>query len=289
MAFTTASAAFLTILTVILTRADAGDYVLYNGEVLMPGQNLTNGAHHLAMQTNCDLVLHHSGKPVWSSNTTIGGSVAGADCYATLKQNGEFVVRRDVHYILWTSVKKTKKGKYALVLDAAGHLGIYGQRRWTSNNPKESTSPPATRPGQVMSTSEYILHSNRRLMLGRKLKYGEFELGLSRSCNLEINSTKSGKTLWQTNTKSASTCFVELESNGELMVKHGSQKLWSSNRKGSNGKYVATLRFDGRFAVYGPMLWSTGKDSGEWAAVNNFHPPPAVDWFKEKIITWGMD
>ncbi|KAK8947853.1 Curculin-1 [Platanthera guangdongensis] len=286
MAFTTA---FFTLLTALLASAAAGDYVLYNGEVLMPGQNLTNGAHHLAMQTNCDLVLHHSGKPVWNSNTSIIASVTSTDCYATLKQNGEFVVRRDVHYILWTSAKKTKKGKFALVLDTAGHLGIYGQRRWTSNNPKESTSPPATLPGQVLPTSEYILHSGRRLMLGRKLKYGEFEFGLSRSCNLEINSTKSGKTLWQTNTKSASTCIVELESNGELMVRHGSQKLWSSNRKGSSGRYVAALRFDGRFAVYGPMLWSIGRDGSEWIAVNNFQPSPSVDWFKEKIIKWGMD
>lgn len=284
----TTSTAFITLLAALLAHA-AGDHVLYNGEVLMPGQNLTHGSHHLAMQRNCDLVLHHSGKPVWASNSTADDSVGGNDCYAALKQNGEFVVRRDVHYILWTSGKKAKKGKYALVLDAAGHLGVYGPRRWTSNNPKESASPPSVHPGHVVSTSEYVLQSGRRLTPGRNLNYGEYELGLSR-CNLEINNTKSGRTLWQTNTKAA-TCFVELASNGELMVKHGSQKLWSSNRKGGNGRYVAVLRFDGRFAVYGPLLWSSGKIDGDssLADLSPPPPPPPVDFIKEKIIMWGMD
>ncbi|KAH0454750.1 hypothetical protein IEQ34_016674 [Dendrobium chrysotoxum] len=272
---------FLALMTFLLNLA-TGDYVLYNGEVLMPGQNLTNGPHHLSMQPNCDLVLHHSGKLVWTTNSTFNSSSNGnGSCYAALKQNGELVVRRDVHYILWTSAKKAKKGKYALVLDSTGRLGIYGSRRWVSNNPKEH-GPGATRPGSTIDT-EYVLHSGKRLLMGKTLKYREYELGLSKYCNLVINSTRSGKTLWQTNTKAA-TCFLELENNGELMVKHGSQRIWSSNRKGDKGRYIAVLRFDGRFAVYGPILWFNAKFDD---STKNDYPP--IDMIKEEIITWEMD
>ncbi|PKA52480.1 Mannose-specific lectin 1 [Apostasia shenzhenica] len=239
----------------------------------MAGQNLTNGLNHLAMQSNCDLVLYHGGKPAWNTNTnTTANATAGSgSCYAVLKQNGELVVRRNVHYILWTSAKKAKKGKYALVLDGAGRIGIYGQRRWVSNNQKEEVHE-LSRP--VVST-EYVLQSGGhwRLSPGKKLKYREYELGLSR-CNLEINSTRTGRTLWQTNTKAAS-CFVELESNGELMVKRGSQRLWSSGRKGERGKYVAVLRFDGRLAVYGSLLWS----NAQWDDYSSI---------KEEMMTWAM-
>ncbi|KAG0460590.1 hypothetical protein HPP92_020887 [Vanilla planifolia] len=189
-------------------------------------------------------------------------------CYAVLKQNGELVVRRDVHYLLWTSAKKAKKGKYVLVLDPAGHIGIYGTRRWISNNQREmeqgqeTTAPASGRPSPSSeSTWDYVLYSSSghgRLTTGTKLKYGEYELGFSRHCNLAINNTRTGRTLWQTNTNAA-TCFLELDSNGELTVKHGSQRLWSNNKKGDRGRYVAVLGFDGRFAIYGPLLWSNAK------------------------------
>ncbi|XP_026662771.1 mannose-specific lectin CEA-like [Phoenix dactylifera] len=109
------------------------DYVLFTGEVLMAGQNLTNGQYRLAMQFNCDLIFYEGENPIWGANT-VG---QGDDCYLALKHNGELVVRRSVHYTLWSSSSKSKKRKYALVLDGNGKLGIYGQRRWTSGNRKE--------------------------------------------------------------------------------------------------------------------------------------------------------
>ncbi|KAG0460582.1 hypothetical protein HPP92_020879 [Vanilla planifolia] len=263
---------------VFIVSSASSDYVLYNGEVLMAGQNLTNGSHQLTMQANCDLVLYHSGhydKPMWKSNSSMSrgdgdsnNNQRNRSCYAVLKQNGELVVRRDVHYLLWTSAKKAKKGKYVLVLDPAGHIGIYGTRRWISNNQREmeqgqeTTATASGRPSPSSeSTWDYVLYSSSghgRLTTGTKLKYGEYELGFSRHCNLAINNTRMGRTLWQTNTNAA-TCFLELDSNGELTVKHGSQRLWSNNKKGDRGRYVAVLGFDGRFAIYGPLLWSNAK------------------------------
>ncbi|KAG0448113.1 hypothetical protein HPP92_027994 [Vanilla planifolia] len=271
----------ITMISLVCIVADTGsDYVLYNGEVLMAGQNLTNGSHQLAMQANCDLVLYHSAhydKPVWKSNLHIARDGEGNNyqrnrsCYAVLKQNGELVVRRDVHYLLWTSAKKAKKGKYVLLLDPAGHIGIYGTRRWISNNHRETeqgqetTALSSERHNPALgSTWDYVLYSSSshgRLTAGTKLKYGEYELGFNRHCNLAINNTVTGKTLWQTNT-SADTCFLELDSNGELTVKHASQRVWSNNKRGDRGRYVAVLGFDGRFAVYGPLLWSNVKFDG---------------------------
>ncbi|XP_020590200.1 mannose-specific lectin-like [Phalaenopsis equestris] len=271
---------FLTPIILLLLPRASSDYVLYNGEVLMPGQNLTNGPHQLSMQPNCDLVLQRSGKLVWTTNSTFNSTNDGdRSCYAALKQNGELVVRRDVHYILWTSAKKAKKGKYVLILDSTGQLGIYGSRRWISSNPKERG--PASRPNSAVQT-DYVLHSGKKLLMGKKLKYREYELGLSK-CNLVINSTRSGRTLWQTNTK-AETCFLELENNGELMVKHGSQRIWSSNRKGDKGKYVAVLGFDGRFAVYGPALWFNAKIDDSTG--DEYSP---IDMIQEEMMMWGMD
>ena len=66
-----ASAFFtLAVLAALAAYCDA-DYILYNlynGEVLMAGQNLTNGPHQLAMHTNWDLGLYNNGKPTWRAN-----------------------------------------------------------------------------------------------------------------------------------------------------------------------------------------------------------------------------
>ncbi|XP_008811517.2 mannose-specific lectin 2-like [Phoenix dactylifera] len=221
------------------------DHVLYTGEVLMAGQNLTNGQYRLAMQSNCDLVLYEGETPTWTASTAGKGN----DCYLGLKHNGELVVRRNVHYTLWSSSNKSKKGKYALVLDGHGKLGIYGQRRWASSNQKET----GVLDRSVVST-EYVLYSGERLAPPKKLKYKHYELGFKK-CNLVISDSRTGKVLWQTSTE-ANSCYAQLEADGELTVKHRNNRLWSSNKKSENGPYVAVLRFDGRLNVYGPLIWS---------------------------------
>ncbi|XP_010931235.1 mannose-specific lectin 2 [Elaeis guineensis] len=229
----------------LLSPYATADYVLFTGEVLMAGQNLTNGQYRLAMQANCDLILYEGEIPIWGANT-VG---RGDDCYLGLKQNGELVVRRGVHYTLWSSSIKSKKGKYALVLDGNGRLGIYGQRRWTSSNQKEV----GLLDGSTVTT-EYVLFSGDRLMPPRKLKYKNYELEFMR-CNLVIKDDQSERILWQTSTD-ARSCYARLETDGELTVKHKGQLLWGSNRKGSNGPYIAVLRFDGRLDVFGPLRWT---------------------------------
>ncbi|KAJ0984045.1 hypothetical protein J5N97_002401 [Dioscorea zingiberensis] len=225
------------------------DYVLYSGEVITSGQNLTNGDFQLSLRPNCDLIITNAGKPIWRANT----SGHGSDCYLGFKHNGELVVRHGVHYTLWSSGSKSKKGKYALLLDNNGKLSIFGQRRWTSNNQKDLGENTK----RTVITTEYVLHSGHRLNPGKQLSYQNLLFGLSH-CNLVINETSSGRILWQTNTK-ANGCYVQLENNGELTVKHLKQKLWSSNKRSDNGAYIGVLRYDGRFAVYGPLLWNNDK------------------------------
>ncbi|XP_039132270.1 mannose-specific lectin CEA-like [Dioscorea cayenensis subsp. rotundata] len=225
------------------------DYVLYSGEVLTPGQNLTNGDFQLSLQPNCELIITDAVKTIWRANT----SGQGSDCYLGFKHNGELVVRHGVHYILWSSGVKSKKGKYALLLDSNGKLNIFGQRRWISNNQKVLGENNM----RTVITTEYVLHSGHRLNPGKHLSYQNLTFGLSH-CNLVINDTDSGRILWQTNTK-ARGCYVQLDANGELTVKHSKQRLWSSNKRGDNGAYIGVLRYDGRFGVYGPLLWDSDK------------------------------
>ncbi|XP_072996673.1 mannose-specific lectin 2-like [Typha latifolia] len=231
---------------VILLPHTSADYVLFNGEVLMAGQNLTNGRYRLSMQSNCDLVLYDGDEPAWRTNT----ADKGKDCYLGLKQNGELVVRRNVHYTLWSSSNKSKKGKYALVLNDHGKLGVYGQKRWSSNNQKEV----GVMTRSVVGTS-YVLYSGDRLSPPKKLRYKNYELSFTKSCNMIIKEERSGKVLWQTSTQ-GNGCYLQLEEDGELAVKRSNQRLWSSNKKFENGNYIAVLRFDGRLNVYGPLVWS---------------------------------
>ncbi|XP_020102021.1 mannose-specific lectin 3-like [Ananas comosus] len=259
--------ALLTLSTIflLLPPYTTADYVLYNGEVLMAGQNLTNGYYRLTMQPNCDLVLYDNyDTPIWQTNTAGGGQ----NCYVTLKPNGEMVVRRDVHYTLWSSASKSKKGKYALVLNSNGRLGIYGQRRWSSNNQKDA---------KVLSRSEvkteYVLFSGQRLSPPRKLKYRNYSLGFSK-CNLVIRDERSEKALWQTNTD-GNDCYLQLENDGELSVKRSGERVWSSNKRGESGEYIAVLRFDGRLHVYGPQVWSN--ESREDSELLTASPVVGVD------------
>lgn len=263
----------LSILAVLATYGHA-DCVLYNGEVLMAGQNLTNGPYRLAMQPNCDLVVYRHGKPTWKAN--INGK--GKNCYLGLKQTGELVVRRDIHYTLWSSTTRSKKGKYALVLDGNGRLNIYGNKRWTSNNQKEAARPQLS---MVPVETEYVMYSGHRLAVGSKLVYRDYELAFNR-CNLVINNTRTGRILWQTNTKS-NGCYLQLEYNGELALKHASQKIWSSSRKWDNGMYAAMLRFDGRLAIYGPLLWSSNKTH---QVSSGYHVPNQVQMELSSLL-WG--
>ncbi|PKA48587.1 Mannose-specific lectin 3 [Apostasia shenzhenica] len=227
------------------------DHVLYTDEILIAGQNLSNGPHRLSLHQNCRLVLSTAGDPTWSTNT----SYNGGNCYLVLTQKGELVVRRNTHYTLWSSAAKSRKGKYALVLDDRGRLAVYGQRRWSTSNPKALAGPDD--PAEILPAAECVLHSGHRLTPGEKLRYRQYELAFSR-CNAVINDTRTGRWLWQTGTKAAAPakCHLQLENSGELSLSNGWQRIWSSNKRTDSGRHVAILRFDGRLAVYGPLVWA---------------------------------
>ncbi|KAG0465207.1 hypothetical protein HPP92_019371 [Vanilla planifolia] len=233
----------------------SADHVLYTDEVLLPSQNLTNGPHVLSIQPHCRLVLSTAGATIWATNATSNSG----DCYLAVTQKGELVLRRAFHYAVWSSgAKATKKGKYALVLDAEGRIAVYGHRRWSTSNPKSLGSPDEK--AEEAASAEYVIHSGHKMAAGEKLRYREYELAFSK-CNLVINDTRTGRWLWQTNTKEPkppppAKCFVELESSGELSVKSGNHRLWSSNKRTDSGRHIAVLRFDGRLAVYGPLVWA---------------------------------
>ncbi|KAG0462022.1 hypothetical protein HPP92_020498 [Vanilla planifolia] len=143
------------------------------------------------MQANCDLVLFHSGhydKPMWKSNSSMSrgdgdgnNNQRNRSCYAVLKQNGELVVRRDVHYLLWTSAKKAKKESTSRPRPRRPHWHLWHtpldqqQPEGNGARPRNNSTGVGKAHPSSESTWDYVLYSSSghgRLTTGTKLKYG---------------------------------------------------------------------------------------------------------------------
>ncbi|KAJ0973166.1 hypothetical protein J5N97_021125 [Dioscorea zingiberensis] len=241
----------------------ATEFVLYSNPAtaLVPGQNFSYdmnphgipyGPASLVMQKDCNLVNHHKGKLIWTSNTT---GEAGY-CYLTVNNYGSAIIKGNYHYTVWSSPASTANvsGDHVFILQWNGGLGVYGPSIWSSTNKGELGSSAIS-----ADTTDYVVYSYSVLPAGRIAKYKEFELDLEDSCNLILRRTDTGKVLWQTNKFSDSCdCFVTLDGNGELFVKHRRREiLWRSGTSSTGGLYVLVLRYDARLVIYGSQVWTT--------------------------------
>ncbi|KAJ0987831.1 hypothetical protein J5N97_006187 [Dioscorea zingiberensis] len=241
----------------------ATDFVLYSNPAtaLLPGQNfsydmtphgLPYGPASLVMQQDCNLVSYYKGERAWASNTT---GVAEY-CYLTVNNYGIAVIKGNYHYPVWSSPASTTNvsGDYVFILQWNGGLAIYGPSLWSSTNKGEIGNSAIS-----ADTTEYVFYSYSVLPIGLIAKYKDFQLVLEDSCNLILRRTDTGKVLWQTNKFSDShDCFVTLDGNGELFVKHRRREiLWRSKTSSTPGLYVLVLRYDARLVIYGAQVWTT--------------------------------
>lgn len=106
----------------------AADNVLYPGGSLLAGQYLSQGNYSLIMQTDCNLVLYLSGRPVWASQTY----GRGYECRAILKRDGNLVVYTGTGMPVWVSGTGRYPGNYVLILQPNGDVVIYGSSIWAT-------------------------------------------------------------------------------------------------------------------------------------------------------------
>ncbi|XP_039145765.1 mannose-specific lectin CEA-like [Dioscorea cayenensis subsp. rotundata] len=249
-------------LGILAPACKATEFVLYSNPatVLVPGQNfsydmtpigLPYGPADLVMRKDCNLVSHYKGEFAWASNT----SGAADYCYLAVSNYGAAVIKGNYHYPVWTSpITSNISGDYVLILQWNGGLATYGPSIWSSTNKAEFGSIEIKN-----ETKDYVVYSYSVLPIGPIATYKDFHLVLEDSCNLVLRRTDSGKVLWQTNKYSDShDCFVTLDGNGELFVKHRRREiLWRSNSRSTPGLYVFVLRYDARLVIYGSQIWTT--------------------------------
>jgi hypothetical protein len=118
--------------TAFTTNGQAPRNVLYPGERLNPGEQLTspNGRYVLVMQGDGNLVEYDAGTPVWASNTA---GHPGSDFEA--QSDGNFVVYAPGHVPIWASNTSGRTGNVLTVQDdrnvviyAPGNIAV-----WASN------------------------------------------------------------------------------------------------------------------------------------------------------------
>jgi GH25 family lysozyme M1 (1,4-beta-N-acetylmuramidase) len=102
-----------------------------SGQALQQGESLgsCDGTHMLVMQTDGNLVLYHSGKALWESNTS------GTTAYtAEMQSDGNFVLYDAEHAPLWSSGTQGNGGAH-LAMQDDGNLVVYasgGRALWAS-------------------------------------------------------------------------------------------------------------------------------------------------------------
>nr|ADK55603.1 mannose-binding lectin [Wolffia arrhiza]ADY38659.1 putative mannose-binding lectin [Wolffia arrhiza] len=115
------------LLIVLLSSSCAARNVLFSGERLFAGDSLVLGNYVLTMQGDCNLVFY-APAAIWSSGTFN----RGYNCYATLLNNGYFVVYDGAGTPLWWAGRNTGTGYYILILLENRNIVLYGPARWVS-------------------------------------------------------------------------------------------------------------------------------------------------------------
>ncbi|KAG9442161.1 hypothetical protein H6P81_018015 [Aristolochia fimbriata] len=112
--------------------------LLFSGEHLGPGQYLAYGeTYGLLMKEDCNLVLFEYKVAIWSTRT--GGQ--GRNCYATVQEDGNFVVYTPEGRGLWAANNVAKpRGRHVLVLQKDRNLVVYGPVSWSSGTQSHTSS-----------------------------------------------------------------------------------------------------------------------------------------------------
>jgi DNA-binding beta-propeller fold protein YncE len=180
--------------------------------------------------------------------------------------------------------------KYGLVMQTDGNLVLYNQAKqwlWSSQTSSKGAEAAFQTDGNlvVYSTAKKALWAS-----GTKATASAV-LEMGNTGDLVIKSSASGAELWssQINLSALTTnevlapghvlyspshaYIVAMQTDGNLVVYHGKQWLWSAETGGHPGAYAA-YQGDGNLVVYSPSnkpLWASGTSAGagSFAAIQN--------------------
>jgi hypothetical protein len=212
------------------------------GHVLTSGDTVASpsGVATLAMETNGDLVEYVAGRIFWSTGTE-GHSGASA----SLRADGDLVVRSTNKTVLWSSRTGGRTGTFALVLQDNGELLIDGQTGaafWTRQ-------PDASK-----------LVANGTLVAGQQLvsKNGFYTLHMQLDGNLVEYAAD--RAIWSTRTEGHAGDHLALQPKGDLVLlpASGTTPLWAPHTGSGTGPFSLVMGNDGALEVVGSTgaLWS---------------------------------
>nr|AAG33030.1 PR-S/curculin fusion protein [synthetic construct] len=110
----------------------------------------------------------------------------------------------------------------------------------------------------AVTHADNVLLSGQTLHADHSLQAGAYTLTIQNNCNLV--KYQNGRQIWASNTdRRGSGCRLTLLSDGNLVIyDHNNNDVNGSACCGDAGKYALVLQKDGRFVIYGPVLWSLG-------------------------------
>lgn len=112
----------------LLSPSCMANNILYSGDTLNPGQQLTWRDYTLTMQMDCNLVLYDSGRAIWASGTNGKGS----NCILSMQWDGNLVVYGDGNNPLWASNTVGNQATYVCILQRDRNVVVYGSAIWAT-------------------------------------------------------------------------------------------------------------------------------------------------------------
>jgi hypothetical protein len=235
-----------------VTLNDYNDNIA-SGQALNAGQSIIsrNVMNMLILQTDGNLVLYGSGRPLWWTGT--GGSGATK---LVMQADGNLVLYRANGTPVWWN-GAGGRGASTAVLQDDGNFVTYinssGAPSWftgTGGHPSPIYfGSDRLESGQTLTAGQYI-----------KAQDGRSAITLESNGNLALYAG-GFRVLWTSGTFGSGSSKLAMQSDGNLVLyrANGSPAWWSGT--GGNNNSKAILQTDGNFVIYnnsGMPIWFTG-------------------------------
>ncbi|XP_039117180.1 mannose-specific lectin 2-like [Dioscorea cayenensis subsp. rotundata] len=249
-------------------------------QFLFGGQSLTDGDLTLSLSKDCGLILYKTGSPVLNFNT----STTTSYCALFVSDKGQLILIPDNERTPTQTIgKETSTGRYALLF-IDGKLGIFGPAIW-NNGVQPPTLFNIDKPTLGLNheklktgSTDYILFSgniatgsaNGDVVIAQN---GMVTTVITNGCALAVKDDATDSTIWHSwpTSSEPTECFLELKSNGELLLQgyneSGVYTQWEGGHAARENLYVCLLRYFGRIAIYGRRTWLYDGSSATSAAV----------------------
>ena len=244
---------------------------------LLPNQGITvgqsiasaDGRFRLVLQSDGNLVLYRSGQPLWASNTAGHPEVFDA----VMQGDGNLVIYNQCGRAMWASNTAGHPGAW-FVVQNDGNAVIYDPTShplWASNSVVPGQPSPPTQHDRLLP--------GQGLVIGQSIASsdGRFRLVLQSDGNLVLY--HGSQALWASNTAGhADVWDAAMQGDGNLVIYDvRGRPLWASNTAGRAGAFVV-VQNDGNLVVYDPA-------NHAWWASNTVVPPqPAPPTQHDRLL-----